>query len=57
MYISAVCVFVTELLQNSWTDFNQIFRVSSGGFETGLDSQFSLRENVNLIDFLSINCC
>ena len=37
VYISSVRVYVTELLLNGWTDFNDFFFKSSGGFENGLD--------------------
>lgn len=40
-YICSVRVFVTELLLNGWTDFNDIFRVPAGEYEKGLDSQIS----------------
>uniref|UniRef100_A0A2H1VXS0 SFRICE_024386 n=1 Tax=Spodoptera frugiperda TaxID=7108 RepID=A0A2H1VXS0_SPOFR len=33
-------VYVTELLLNNWTDFDEIFCVCSTGSENGLDSQF-----------------
>uniref|UniRef100_A0A2H1VI85 SFRICE_033535 n=1 Tax=Spodoptera frugiperda TaxID=7108 RepID=A0A2H1VI85_SPOFR len=33
-------VYVTELLLNDWTDFDEIFCVCSRGSENGLDSQF-----------------
>ncbi|TLO55361.1 hypothetical protein FEG31_19215 [Acinetobacter baumannii] len=41
IYISSVRVFVTQLLLNGWTDFNEIFCVPSSGFENGLDLQIS----------------
>ena len=42
IYISSVRVYVTELLQNGWTDCDEIFCVCSGGFENGLDLQFGI---------------
>ena len=45
-------VYVTELLQDGWTDFNEIFCVSSRGFEDGLDSQFGPLENVYLLQLI-----
>ena len=36
-YISSVHVFVNKLLLNGYTDFNEFFWVSSGGFLNGLD--------------------
>ena len=50
IYISCVRVCVTELLLDVWTDFDEIFCVSSRGFEDGLDSQFGpmkIRTNDN----------
>ena len=37
IYISSVHVFVNKLLRNGFTDFDEIFCVSSGGFHNGLD--------------------
>ena len=42
IYISSVRVYVTELLLNGWTDFDEIFCGCSGGFENGLDLQFGI---------------
>ena len=36
IYISSVHVFVNKLL-NGYTDFDEIFCMSSGGFHNGLD--------------------
>ena len=38
IYNSSVRVYVTELLLNGWTDFDEIFWVCSKEFENGLDS-------------------
>ena len=51
IYNSSVRVFVTELLLNGWTDFDEIFCVCSRGSENGLDSQFCPLDNVFLINF------
>ena len=40
IYISSVRVYVTELLLNVFTDFDEMFFVSSSGFENGLCLQF-----------------
>ena len=50
-------VYVTELLLDGWTDFDEIFCVSSRGFEDGLDSQFGPLENVYLSNFSFISSC
>uniref|UniRef100_A0A2H1VIG0 SFRICE_013203 n=1 Tax=Spodoptera frugiperda TaxID=7108 RepID=A0A2H1VIG0_SPOFR len=39
-------VYVTELLLNDWTDFDEIFCVCSRGSENGLDSQFCPLDNI-----------
>ena len=41
-YISFVRVYVTELLLNGWTNFDETFCVCSGGFENGFDLQFGI---------------
>ena len=42
----SVHVYVTELLLNGLTDIDEIFCVSSGGFENGLDLQFGPIKNI-----------
>ena len=39
--MSAVRVYVTELLLNGWTDFYEILCMRLGGTLDGLDSQIS----------------
>ena len=51
IYNSSVSVYVTELLLNGWTDFDEIFCVCSRGSENGLDSQFCPLDNVFSINF------
>ncbi|GFU93655.1 RNA-directed DNA polymerase from mobile element jockey [Trichonephila clavipes] len=41
---SSVRVYVTKLLLNGWTDFDETFCVGLSGFENGLDSQFDIRK-------------
>uniref|UniRef100_A0A2H1WBI2 SFRICE_037927 n=1 Tax=Spodoptera frugiperda TaxID=7108 RepID=A0A2H1WBI2_SPOFR len=45
LYNSSVRVYVTELLLNDWTDFDEILCVCSRGSENGLDSQFCPLDN------------
>ena len=55
IYNSSVSVYVTELLSNDWTDFDEIFCVFSRGSENGLDSQFFPLDIVFCIDFQFIS--
>uniref|UniRef100_A0A2H1V5X8 SFRICE_014827 n=1 Tax=Spodoptera frugiperda TaxID=7108 RepID=A0A2H1V5X8_SPOFR len=49
---SSVSVYyVTELLLNDWTDFDEIFCVCSRRSENGLDSQFCPLDNDNVCLF------
>ena len=57
IYVSCVRVYVTELLPDGWTVFDEIFCVRLGGFEDGLDSQFGPLENVYLTNFSFISSC
>uniref|UniRef100_A0A2H1VNP9 SFRICE_028036 n=1 Tax=Spodoptera frugiperda TaxID=7108 RepID=A0A2H1VNP9_SPOFR len=48
-------VYVTELLLNDWTDFDEIFGVCSRGSENGLDSQFCPLNNLLILECFTLD--
>uniref|UniRef100_A0A2H1VBY2 SFRICE_029960 n=1 Tax=Spodoptera frugiperda TaxID=7108 RepID=A0A2H1VBY2_SPOFR len=54
IYNSSVSVYVTELLLNDWTDFDEIFCVCSRGSENGLDSQFCPLDNLLILECFTL---
>uniref|UniRef100_A0A2H1W757 SFRICE_032948 n=1 Tax=Spodoptera frugiperda TaxID=7108 RepID=A0A2H1W757_SPOFR len=48
-------VYVTELLLNDWTDFDEIFCVFSRGSENGLDSEFCPLDNLLILECFTLD--
>uniref|UniRef100_A0A2H1WSG0 SFRICE_025803 n=1 Tax=Spodoptera frugiperda TaxID=7108 RepID=A0A2H1WSG0_SPOFR len=48
-------VYVTELLLNDWTDFDEICCVCPRGFENGLDLQFCPLDNLFILECFTLD--
>uniref|UniRef100_A0A2H1W3S0 SFRICE_021100 n=1 Tax=Spodoptera frugiperda TaxID=7108 RepID=A0A2H1W3S0_SPOFR len=48
-------VYVTELLLNDWTDFDENFYVCSRGSEIGLNSQFYPLDNLLILECFTLD--